>query len=263
MDLNLSGKTAVVTGGSKGIGLATVRLLVDEGVTVVSGSRTVTPELKETGAIPITVDLSTPDGPATLVGQALAELGGIDILVNNVGVGSTDEISQGALTSLLDLPESAWHRTFELHFYSALRAVRAALPSLVERGGVVVNVSSIAARDITTGPFDYAVAKAALNAFTKVVARQYGPQGVRALTVSPGPVNTGVWTDDDGLIARLAREQGRGHAEFAAETIANLGAATGRITTPEEVARLIAFAASPNNLTGAEFIIDGGVISQL
>ncbi|MFC4586566.1 SDR family NAD(P)-dependent oxidoreductase [Sphaerisporangium corydalis] len=262
MDLRLSGKTAVVTGGSKGIGLAVVQTLIAEGMRVVTGSRTVTAALRETGAVPVIADLSTPEGPIELVERALAELGGIDVLVNNVGVGDTDDISKGALLTLLDLPDGAWRHTFDLHFYSALRVTRAALPSLIERRGTVVNVSSAGARLVSAGPADYNVSKAALNALTKVVAEQFGGQGVRAVTVAPGPVRTGVWTDPDGLIARLARENGVTHEEFAEGLLGTLGASTGRISTPEEVARLIAFVASPNNITGAEYLVDGGVIKS-
>lgn len=263
MDLHLAGKTAIVTGGSKGIGLAVVRVLVEEGMRVVSGSRTVTGPLEATGALPVVVDLSTPDGPAALVERALAHLGAIDLLVNNVGVGDVDDFEKGALLSLAELPDDAWRHTFDLHFYSALRATRAALPSLVERRGTVVNVSSFGARSVTSGPADYNVSKAALNALTKVVAEQFGAQGVRAVTVSPGPVSTGAWTDPDGFIARMARRQGVEHGEFARRAMASVGASTGRITTPEEVARLIAFAASPNNITGSELLIDGGIIRSM
>ncbi|KAB8174256.1 SDR family oxidoreductase [Microbispora catharanthi] len=263
MNLHLLGKKAVVTGGSKGIGLAIVRLLAEEGVEVVSASRTVTPELKETGAVPIVVDLSTEHGPAELIDRAIAALGGIDLLVNNVGIGDTDDIIQGARHSVLDLPDSAWERAFDLHFYSALRVTRAALPSLVITKGTVINVSSVSARLVGAGPVDYNVSKAALNALTKVFAEQFGPQGVRAITVAPGPVSTGVWTDPDGLIARLARDQGVPHQEFADGLLRSLAPATGRITTPEEVARLVAFLASPSNITGVEYSIDGGIIKQL
>jgi NAD(P)-dependent dehydrogenase (short-subunit alcohol dehydrogenase family) len=263
MELQLSGKTAVVTGGSKGIGLEIVRTLLGEGMRVVSGSRTVTPALAATDAVPVTADLSTREGPTELIEQALAELGGIDVLVNNVGIGDTSDLAGGALHNLIELPDSAWEHTFDLHFYSALRVSRAALPSLIERRGTIINVSSAGARLVSAGPFDYNVSKAALNALTKVIAEQFGGQGVRAITVSPGPVKTGVWTDSDGFIARLAKEQGVDHETFAEELMGNLGASTGRITTPEEVARLIAFAASPNNISGAELLIDGGVIKNV
>ncbi|MGK5531504.1 SDR family NAD(P)-dependent oxidoreductase [Streptomyces sp. URMC 129] len=263
MDLELAGKTAVVTGGSKGIGLAVVRLLVAEGVRVVAASRRETPELKETGAVHVPVDLTTAEGATELIERATAELGAIDILVNNVGVGDTDDIAKGALLSLLELPDSAWQHTFDLHFYSALRVTRAALPSLVDRKGTVVNVSSIAARLAGAGPVDYNVSKAALNALTKIVAEQFGPQGVRAITISPGPVSTGVWTDPDGLIGRLAAENGVPHEEMVTQFLDNLGTTTGRVSTPEEVARLIVFAASPSNINGAEYVIDGGIIKSV
>nr|WP_225953520.1 SDR family oxidoreductase [Kibdelosporangium phytohabitans] len=258
--MRLSGKTAVVTGGSKGIGLEVVRLLVAEGVEVVSGSRTITPGLKETGAHAVTVDLSTPDGPQRLVDEATGLLGGIDVLVNNVGVGDSDDLVEGATQTLLTLPDSAWESSFDLHFYSALRATRAALPSLIERKGVVVNVSSIGARLVGGGPINYNVSKVALNALTKITAEQYGRQGVRAITVSPGPVSTGVWTDDDGFIARLARSKGLTREQQVDEMLAQMGVSTGRVSTPEEVAQLVVFAASPNNITGVDYLIDGGVV---
>jgi NAD(P)-dependent dehydrogenase (short-subunit alcohol dehydrogenase family) len=263
MELELSGKTAVVTGGSKGIGLATVRTLLAEDMRVVTGSRTVTPALAETAAVPVTVDLATPEGPGELVERALAELGGIDVLVNNVGIGNTEDINKGLMFNLIDLPDSAWEHTFNLHFYSALRVSRAALPSLIERQGTVINVSSNGARLAGGGPIDYNVSKAALNALTKIIAEQFGAQGVRAITVSPGPTKTGVWMDPDGPIARLAKANGVEHQTFADQMLSTMGASTGRLSTPEEVARLIAFTASPNNITGAEYLIDGGIVKNV
>jgi NAD(P)-dependent dehydrogenase (short-subunit alcohol dehydrogenase family) len=263
MDLRLTGRTAVVTGGSKGTGLAVVRTLLDEGMRVVAASRRPTPELTETGATHVAVDLTTAEGATTLVDRATTELGGIDVLVNNVGIGDTDDLVKGALQTLADLPDEAWRQTFDLHFYSALRVTRAALPSLVGRGGVVVNVSSAGARRVSAGPAHYNVAKAALNALTKVTAEQFGGQGVRAVTVSPGPIRTGVWTDPDGFIGRVAREQGVSHEDFVRQMTDSLGAATARISTPEEVARLVAFVASPNNISGAEYLVDGGIVKDL
>jgi NAD(P)-dependent dehydrogenase (short-subunit alcohol dehydrogenase family) len=260
LDLHLVGKTAVVTGGSKGIGLEVVRLLLAEGVRVVSGSRSIPTELKETAAVPITVDLSTPDGPARLIEQALAELGGIDILVNNAGIGDHADLVNGATNDVLSLPDTAWENSFNINFYSTLRTTRAAMPSLIERGGVVVNVSSVGARLVGAGPADYNIAKTALNALTKAVAEQFGKHGVRALGVSPGPVSTSVWTDPDGVIGQVARAQGLSHKDFAEKMFSDLGAATQRLSTPEEVARLIVFATSPTNISGADYLIDGSIV---
>jgi NAD(P)-dependent dehydrogenase (short-subunit alcohol dehydrogenase family) len=263
VDLQLTDKTAVVTGGSKGIGLSLVRALLAEGMRVVTGSRTITAELKETGAVPVTVDLSTVEGPTELINRAVDELGGIDVLVNNVGVGDTDDFAKGAQLNLLELPDDAWEHTFNLHFYSALRVSRAALPSLIERRGTIINISSVGARTVAAGPADYNVSKAALNALTKVIAEQFGGQGVRAITVSPGPVRTGVWADPDGFVGRMAKEQGIPHELFVEQAISGLGVTTGRISTPEEVARLITFLASPNNITGNEYLVDGGMIKNV
>jgi NAD(P)-dependent dehydrogenase (short-subunit alcohol dehydrogenase family) len=263
MDLHLAGKAAVVTGGSKGIGLAVVRTLLDEGMRVVTGSRSITAELKETAAFPVVVDLSTPDGPKRLIDEAIAELGGIDVLINNVGVGDHDRFAEGALSNIVTLPDSAWEHSFNLHFYSALRASRAALPSLIERKGVIINVSSIGARLPGVGPFDYNVSKAALNALTKVLAEQFGSEGVRVASISPGPVGTGVWTDPNGFVGILARSQGIAHEEFSKQLIDAVGVSTGRMATPEEVARLIAFVASPNNITGADYLVDGGLVKTM
>lgn len=85
---------------------------------------------------------------------------------------------------------------------------------------------------------------------------------MRAITVSPGPIRTGVWTDPDGFIGRVAQEQGVSHEDFVQQMMGSLGASTGRISTPEEVARLIAFVASPNNVNGAEYLVDGGITKE-
>jgi NAD(P)-dependent dehydrogenase (short-subunit alcohol dehydrogenase family) len=260
MDLELAGRTAVVTGGSKGIGLAIVRTLLAEGVEVVSGSRTITPGLQATDAHAITVDLATPGGPASLIEQALVLLGGLDILVNNVGIGDSVDLIDGALLPIHELSDDDWTRVFDLHFYSALRATRAAMPSLIDRQGTIINISSAGAHVVTAGPAHYNVSKAALNALGNVIAEQYGPAGVRSITISPGPVSTGVWNDPDGFIALVAERQGMEHDAFAKQALGKLGAVTGRMTTPEEVAAVVAFAASPNNLTRTEILLDGGTV---
>ncbi|MGA4840918.1 SDR family oxidoreductase [Streptomyces sp. G45] len=260
MDLRLTGKTAVVTGASRGIGLATVRALVAEGVRVVGAARTVTPELKDSGALPYAVDLGTPEGPAALIAYATAELGGVDFLVNNVGAG--DDVHLGGFLSTDD---AHWQGTLDINLLSAVRAARAALPGLVERRGAIVNVSSIGARQPGLGPVAYAVAKAGLTAFSKVLAEEFGPQGVRVNTVSPGPVRTAIWEDPDGFGAQLAAAHGAEHATFLADLPQSFGITSGRITEPEEVAALITFLMSDvaGNITGADHLIDGGVVKTV
>jgi NAD(P)-dependent dehydrogenase (short-subunit alcohol dehydrogenase family) len=167
VDMQLTGKTAVVTGASRGIGLATVAALTKEGVRVMAAARTITPELKQTGAMTMAVDLSTADGPGRLIDAALADLGDIDLLVNNVGGGDGS-----AVGGFLDFNDQQWHGTFGLNFFTAVRMTRAALPSLLRRHGCIINISSNSARMPHAGPVTYTTAKAALTAFGKALAEE-------------------------------------------------------------------------------------------
>ncbi|GAB3659740.1 SDR family oxidoreductase [Actinocorallia lasiicapitis] len=259
MDLSLSGKTAVVTGASRGIGLAVARALAGEGVRVVGAARTITPELKEVAPLSVAADLATPEGARSVVDVAVARTGGIDILVNNVGAGDADQLKLGGF---LDADDEQWHDLFALNLFSAVWASRAALPGLLARRGVIVNVSSINARVPSTGPVGYSEAKAALTAFGKRLSEEFGPQGVRVNTVSPGPVGTGLWRAPDGFGAKVAETFGASHEDFLATLPATFGVASGRITEPEEVAALITFLTSPlaAGIVGADLIIDGGTL---
>jgi NAD(P)-dependent dehydrogenase (short-subunit alcohol dehydrogenase family) len=261
MDMQLTGKTAVVTGASRGIGLAITEALTAERMRVVAAARTITPELKDTGAIALAVDLSAVDGPGRLIDAATAELGDIDLLVNNVGGGDGGDVTHGFLAA----DEGQWRDMFELNFFAAVRAVRAALPSLMRRRGAIVNISSNGARMPHAGPIAYTTAKAALTAFGKALAAEFGPQGVRVNTISPGPVRTAMWEDPAGYGAELAKAMGVGHAELVAGLPAAMGMATGRLVEPAEVAALVAFLASPlaGSAVGADFIIDGGAIKTV
>ncbi|GGP96699.1 oxidoreductase [Streptosporangium pseudovulgare] len=260
MNLNLASKTAVVTGASRGIGLATVQTLTAEGVRVVGAARTITPELKETGAYTVSADLSTAEGVATLMDGALAELGGIDLLVNNVGAGDDVE-----LAGFLDTDDTQWTRILDLNLLSAVRATRAALPSLIERRGSIVNVSSINSRMPAAGPVAYSAAKAALAALGKSLAEEFGPRGVRVNTVSPGVTRTSIWEDPDGFGGKVAAGAGMEHAAFLRQVPQAFGITTGRLTEPREVAALIAFLLSDvaGNITGADHVIDGGTVKTL
>ncbi|BCW57091.1 oxidoreductase [Arthrobacter sp. StoSoilB20] len=259
MDYSLNGKVAVVTGASRGIGLATARALASEGVRVVGAARTISPELREVCSLGVSVDLSTRTGAQELIDMALAKEGRVDILVNNVGAGDANSLKLGGF---LDADEDQWQRLLDLNLLSAVRTSRAALPSIVEHQGVIVNVSSINARIPSTGPVGYSEAKAALTAFSKRLSEEFGPQGVRVNTVSPGPVGTGLWRDSDGFGARVAEMYGATHEEFLEAMPATFGVASGRIAEPEDVAAFITFLASPiaNSITGADLVIDGGTI---
>jgi putative oxidoreductase len=255
MNLNLTGKTAVVTGASRGIGLATVRTLIDEGVRVVGAARTITPELKENGAHAVSADLSTAEGVAALIDTALAELGGIDLLVNNVGGG--DE----AVMGFLDAGDTQWTRMFDIN----VLATRAALPSLIERRGAIVNISSTTARMPIGVPASYSAAKAAVTALGKSLAEEFGPQGLRVNTVSPGLVRTTVYEDPNGPVAQLAAAAGVGLADFVQQIAKSQNITTGRMSEAEEVAALVAFLLSDvaGNITGADYVIDGGTIKTV
>ncbi|MFV2171972.1 oxidoreductase [Actinomadura sp. LOL_016] len=257
MNLDLDAKTAVVTGASRGIGLATVRTLVSEGVRVVGAARTITPELKETGAHAVPADLSTAAGVAALMDAAFAELGGIDLLVNNVGGG--DDVRPGGF---LDVDDAAWGSIFDVNLMSAVRVTRAALPSLIERRGSIVNVSSMNSRTPAAGPVAYSAAKAALTALGKSLAEEFGPQGVRVNTVSPGIVRTAIWEDPNGFGGKMAAAVGVDHADLLQGLPAAAGITTGRVTEPGEVAALIAFLLSDvaGNIVGSEYLIDGGSV---
>ncbi len=262
MELHLSGKVAIVTGASKGIGLAVTQALVDEGVSVVAGSRTLTPELSElagrAAVRPVEVDLTTPDGPAQLVAAAIAAFGQLDILVNNVGA------VKPRTGGFLSVTDDEWLATLTVNFLAAVRTTRAALPHLLDRGaGHIVTVNSVNAALPDPLVIDYSAAKAALASFSKSLSKELGPHGIRVNTISPGPVSTGLWLGDDGVAATVARATGADPDAVAKGAAGD--SVTGRFTRPQEVADLVLLLASERggNVTGADFAIDGGLIPTL
>ncbi|WP_188193370.1 oxidoreductase [Nonomuraea sp. SYSU D8015] len=262
MDMRLSGKTAVVTGASRGLGLAIVQALTGEGMRVVAASRTTPPALKETGAIAVAADLSTAHGPGEVIDRALAELGEIDLLVNNAGGGDGGE---GQVGGFLGFDDDLWRQTYDLNLFSAVRVTRAALPSLVRRRGTVINISSIGARMPHGGPTPYTTAKAALTAFGKALAEEFGPQGVRVNTISPGVVRTSLWVGPGSYGAAVAAAHGMDHERFLEALPAASGMTTGRLIEPEEIASLVTWLASPHaaSVMGADFVVDGGAIKAV
>jgi NAD(P)-dependent dehydrogenase (short-subunit alcohol dehydrogenase family) len=257
MNLELTNRTVVVTGAGRGIGLATVRLLVEEGASVIAITRSDSPELIETGAAVAVADLGYPDGIATAVEAIGPSLDRVDALVNNVGGGSGGETD-----GFLALDDGIWGQMLDINLMSAVRMSRALLPALIARRGAIVNVSSIGAWQPAGPPLAYNVAKAALKALGKGLAEEFGPAGVRVTTVSPGPTRTDVWEADDGLGAKLAAAAGIPLNALVQQLPSMLGMVTGQIAEPTEVAGLIAFLLSPYaaSITGSDHRIDGGAV---
>ena len=259
MDFQLTDKVAVVTGASKGIGLAVARALADEGAHVVAGARSIDSLDGIDRVSAVALDLADPDGPARLIERALAEHGRVDVLVNNVGA------VRLRMDGFLGTSDHEFEWAMQMNFFAALRATRAALGPMLEQGsGAMVNTASVNAFfQPDAGTIDYGAAKAALVNLSKSLAQEFGPSGIRVNCVSPGPVATDLWLGDHGVAATVAEATGV-DADKARETvIAGIGGfATGRFTTPEEVATLIVLLASEAtaNVTGANYVIDGGLI---
>jgi NAD(P)-dependent dehydrogenase (short-subunit alcohol dehydrogenase family) len=259
MDLKLENKVAIVTGASKGIGLAVTRALLEEGARVVAGARTTETLGGLAGVTAVAVDLTAPDGPARLIQRALEEHGRIDVLVNNVGA------VRLRLQGFLGTSDEEFEWAMQVNFFSALRVTRAALVPMLEQGaGAIVNVASVNAFfQPDAGTIDYGAAKAALVNLTKSLAQEFGPRGIHVNAVSPGPVSTDLWIGKDGVAETVARATGVDAETARKNVVASIGGfATGRFTTPEEVAALVVFLASERtaNVTGANYVIDGGLI---
>jgi NAD(P)-dependent dehydrogenase (short-subunit alcohol dehydrogenase family) len=259
MDLELKEKVAVVTGAGKGIGYAVTRALAAEGARVVAGSLSDESLKGIDGVTGVALDLASPDGPARLVQRALDDHGHVDVLVNNVG--AVRLRMHGFLGTSDD--EFAW--AMNINFFAAMRATRAALaPMLKQGGGSIVNVASVNAFfEPDGGTIDYGASKAALLNFSKSVAQEFGPRGIRINCVSPGPVATDLWLGEGGVAHTVAKATGVDPDTARKNVLASIGGlATGRLTKPEEVATLIALLASPRtaNVTGSNYLIDGGLI---
>ena len=245
MDLRLNGKACVITGSTGGIGLETAKLLVAEGARVVTCGRSEAPAIGE--ALHVRADLSKADAPASLVESAVGELGGLDVLVNNVGYAVQARFEE--------VPDENWDSMWQLNVMSYVRAIRAALPHLRASRGVIVNVSSTSGKRPSGAMPHYSVTKAAVLSLSRLVADLYAGDGIRCNAVTPGPTATDAWLGDGGL----ADQQGDREAVLAKVAA---GRPLGRLAQPEEIASVIAFLCSSraSYVTGAAWSADGGTV---
>jgi 3-oxoacyl-[acyl-carrier protein] reductase len=257
MDLGLHDRVCVVTGSTGGIGRETARLLVEEGARVVVTGRSsegVERTRDELGAaLGIPSDLAERAAPEELIAAAHAELGPVDVLVNNVGVAyhlPLDEVS-----------DEQWEEMWQLNVMSYVRAIRAVVPAMRERRrGVIVNVSSTAGKRPSTGMPNYSVTKAAVLSLSRLVADVYAADGIRCNAVAPGPTATAAWIGAGGLADQQAARSGKSREEVL-EAVGK-GRPLGRLAEPEEIAAVIAFLCSDRSsyVTGAAWSADGGTV---
>jgi NAD(P)-dependent dehydrogenase (short-subunit alcohol dehydrogenase family) len=246
VDLGLAGARCLVTGSTAGIGLETARILAAEGARVLTCGRR--PDAPGIGEIAhVAADLGRPGEPERVVAEASSALGGLDVLVNNVGTARQARFE--------DVPDEEWDAYWQLNVMSYVRATRAALPHLRDGGGAIVNVSSTAGKRPSTGMPHYSVTKAAVLSLSRLVADLYAKDGIRCNAVTPGPTATDAWLGEGGL----ADQQGDRE-----EVLAKVGAGRplGRLARPEEIAAVIVFLCSEraSYVTGSAWSADGGTV---
>ena len=254
-DLQLTGRRALVTGGTRGVGAALVGTLAEAGARVVATALSL-PRNAVAGVHYVVADMSTAQGARQAAEAALRQWGGIDILVNVVGGSSAPA---GGFAALDD---EHWSRELELNLMSAVRTDRALLPAMLAQGaGVILHVTSIQRTlPLPDSTMAYAAAKAALSTYSKALSKEVTPKGVRVVRVAPGWIETEASV---ALVERVAAQAGTDLEGGRKRIMDSLGGIPlGRPAQPGEVADLIAFLVSPRaaSISGVEYTIDGGTV---
>ena len=245
MNLGLEGRVCVVTGGTRGIGAATARMLAQEGATVLSVSR---------HGADVELDVTAPDAGERLLGACADPPWA---LVNNAGTSQA--------RGLDDLADADWQEQWELHVMAPMRLMRALAPVMAEAGGGrIVNVSSSSGRR-PSGRLDaaYSVTKAAELSLSRVFADAFAAKGVLVNAVTPGAIDGELWKEEGGLADQIAARTGKTRDEVLESTRSS--PPLGRMGTAEEVAAVIAFLCSEHasNVAGAAWAVDGGVVPTI
>jgi 3-oxoacyl-[acyl-carrier protein] reductase len=282
MDLGLAGRACVVTGASSGIGFEVARQLRAEGagvlmvargeVRLAEAARRIDAEVEGSGrpdasggpggAHPgalatLTLDVTDEDAGERMLAASLAELGGVDGLVNNAGTARWRD--------LFDVPDADWRAQYELNVMAPLRAMKAFAPALAERGwGRVVNVCSTAAKRPSASMPEYSVAKAAELSLSRLFADRYAGHGVLVNAVCPGAVESEMWMEPGGLLDQSAAASGAASREEALAA-ASSKRPIGRLAEAEEIAAAIVFlcSARASYVAGSAWSVDGGAVQVI
>jgi 3-oxoacyl-[acyl-carrier protein] reductase len=269
VDLGLSGRACVVTGASRGIGRETARMLCAEGASVLLVARNeerlveAADEASVAGsgaageATLLVLDVTADDAGERMAAAALDAFGALDVLVNNAGAARWRDLD--------DVPDEDWRAQYELNVMAPLRAMRAAIPSMVDRRwGRVVNVCSTAAKRPSAAMPEYSVAKAAELSLSRLFADRYARDGVLVNAICPGPVEADLWMEEGGLLDQSQQMSGAASREEALET-AGSKRPIGRLATVEEIAAAIVFLCSQHAsyVSGAAWSVDGGTVQVI
>jgi 3-oxoacyl-[acyl-carrier protein] reductase len=264
MDLGLAGRACIVTGASRGIGLAAARTLAAEGARVLLTARS-EDALAEAAracaaaggaAAALALDATAPDAGERAVAACEEHFGGVDVLVNNAGA--------SRVRSLEELADDEWQAQWDLSVMASLRTMRAAAPRMAQRGwGRIVNVCSSSGKRPSGSNAAYSVGKAAQLSLSRAFADVYARRGVLVNAVAPGPVSSPLWMDRGGLADQAAERKGISREQAIDEAAAKIP--LGRFGTDEEVAAVIAFLCSEraSDVAGAAWSVDGGSVPTI
>jgi 3-oxoacyl-[acyl-carrier protein] reductase len=257
MDLGLDGRVCIVTGASRGIGMAISSRLVAEGARVLMVARDeqrLREAAEDLGAEWLAADVTDPDCAGRIVATATEQLGRLDVLVNNAGTSRN--------VALDELTDDDWRDQHEQHVMAPMRLMRLAAPAMAGAGwGRIVNVASSSGKRPSTSNAAYSVAKAGQLSVSRAFADAYAPAGVLVNAVAPGPTASSLWLGDGGLADQAAEARGVTREEALAAAAAKIP--RGRLGTPQEIADVVVFLCSERagNVAGAAWSADGGSVN--